>query len=91
MKLAVAIVLLCVVSMAAAYTVLSGCGCHFGGCICADDGPGARFNGKNFGLSFGLKEHSSFCLRVYLLYMGVLTLDEVKTHSRVYGRLIHEY
>ena len=39
MKLQVALIFFCLMAMAAAYTVLTGCGCHFGGCICADDGP----------------------------------------------------
>ena len=51
MKLQVALLLLCFVAMASAYTVLSGCGCHFGGCICVgDDGRPVKLgipkNGK---------------------------------------------
>ena len=74
MKLQVTIFLFCLImATAAAYTVLTGCGCHFGGCICADDGPvtlGTWFpDGYSqilrsyvFGPS-GLKDYSSATLR----------------------------
>ena len=62
MKLQVTLLLLCFLAMASAYTVLSGCGCHFGGCICVgDDGKpvtlGIPKNGKRSVRSlFGLDQ-----------------------------------
>ena len=57
MKLQVTIFLFCLImATAAAYTVLTGCGCHFGGCICADDGPVTLgIPGRN-GRAFNLRE-----------------------------------